>query len=161
MFPFFSPLEIKADFDKREYKLGETVEVEVTLKARTSVQVAQARVELVCRERFHEIHTIMVPASRPVVPARFGAPQLPQIRIPKRIAEEFTNISVHSQETFLIDSPLAKGAVETFQVKLDVERELPPYADRGGTVRWRLAVSVEQDSGAVTFKENRILVSCQ
>jgi hypothetical protein len=159
MFPLFSPLEIDAEFERREYRLGGTVEVEVSLKARANVKVAQARVELVCRERFHEIHTVMVPASRPVVPSRFGGPQVPQFRIPKRVTEEFKNISIHSQEVFLSDFSFAKGASETFRVALHIEPDLPPYTDRGGTVRWRLAVSVEQDSGAVMFKEKRILVT--
>ena len=159
MFNLFSPLEIEAEFDKREYRLGETVEVEVWLKARSKVDVAQGRVELVCRERFHEVHTVMVPASRPVVPGRLGGQQMPQIRIPKRVTEEFTNISVHSQEVFLVDVSLEKGASETYRVRLDIEPDLPPYTDRGGTVRWRLAVSVEQESGAVMSKEKRIFVT--
>ena len=160
MLRFFSPLEINADFERREYGLGDTVEVHVALKARASVHVAQGRVELVCRERFHEVHTVMVPASRPVVPARFGGPQLPQIRIPKRVTEEFKSTSVHSQEVFLADASLPKGASETFEVRLCIEEDLPPYADRGGTVRWRLAVSVEQESGMVVSREKRILVTC-
>ena len=159
MFALFSPLEINADFEKREYRLGETADVEVSLKARSNVKVAHARVELVCRERFIEVHTVMVPASRTVTPGRFGGPPLPQLRIPKRVTEEFKNISVHSQEIFLSNVSLEKGATEICQVKLDIESDLPPYIDRGGTVRWRLVVSVEQDSGAVMSKENRILVT--
>ena len=159
MFSFLSPLEIDADFERREYKLGDTVEVDVSLKARSAVEVAQGRIELVCRERFHEVHTVMVPASRPVVPARFGGPQLPQIRIPKRVTEEFKNISVHSQAVFLQGLSLAKGATESLHVRLDISPELPPYADRGGTVRWRLAAVVEQADGTVVSKEKRILVT--
>ena len=159
MFRLFGPLEIRADFERREYRLGETVDVEVSLRARTNIAIAQASVQLVCRERFHEMHTVMVPASRPVAPPRMGSQQIPQIRIPKRITEEFTNTAVHSQEVFLVDSSLMKGSLETFRVKLDIESDLPPYADRGGTVRWRLAVSVEEDNGAATYKETRILVS--
>ena len=159
MFALFSPLEINADFDGREYKLGDTVEVEVSLRARANVNIAQARVELVCRERFLEVHTVMVPASRPVVPGRLGGQQIPQIRIPKRITEEFKNTSIHSQEVFLTDFLLAKGVSENRQVRLGIEKELPPYADRGGTVRWRLAVVVEQDSGAKVTKEKRIFIA--
>ena len=159
MFSFLSPLEIDADFERREYRLGDTVEIDVSLKARSAVEVAQGRIELVCRERFHEVHTVMVPASRPVVPARFGGPQLPQIRIPKRVTEEFKNISVHSQAVFLQGLSLAKGATESLHVRLDISPELPPYADRGGTVRWRLAAVVEQADGTVVSKEKRILVT--
>ncbi len=159
MFSFLSPLEIDALFESREYRLGDTVEIDVSLKARSAVEVAQGRIELVCRERFHEVHTVMVPASRPVVPARFGGPQLPQIRIPKRVTEEFKNISVHSQAVFLQGLSLAKGATEAVHVRLDISPELPPYADRGGTVRWRLAAVVEQADGTVVSKEKRILVT--
>ena len=159
MFSFLSPLEINAVFESREYRLGDTVEIDVSLKARSAVEVAQGRIELVCRERFHEVHTVMVPASRPVVPARFGGPQPPQIRIPKRVTEEFKNISIHSQAVFLQGLSLAKGATESLHVRLDISPELPPYADRGGTVRWRLAAVVEQADGTVVSKEKRILVT--
>ncbi len=159
MFSFLSPLEIDADFERREYRLGDTVEIDVSLKARSAVEVAQGRIELVCRERFIEVHTVMVLASRPVVPARFGGPQPPQIRIPKRVTEEFKNISVHSQAVFLQGLSLAKGATESLHVRLDISPELPPYADRGGTVRWRLAAVVEQADGTVVSKEKRILVT--
>lgn len=158
MFNVLRSLELDSDFERREYRLGDTVQVMVSLKARTNIMGAQARVELVCHERFHEIHTVMVPASRPVVPARFGGPQLPQVRIPKRVTEEFKSTSIHSQEVFLNDFSLARGTSETFQVALHIEPHLPPYTDRGGTVRWRLAVSLEQDNGTVISKEKRILV---
>ena len=159
MFSFLSPLEIDAVFESREYRLGDTVEIDVSLKARSAVEVAQGRIELVCRERFHEVHTVMVPASRPVVPVRFGGPQPPQIRIPKRVTEEFKNISVHSQAVFLQGLSLAKGTLETFQVRLSIAEEMPPYADRGGIMRWRLATIVEQASGMSVSKEKRINVT--
>ena len=159
MFSFLSPLEIDAHFESREYRLGDTVEIDVSLKARSAVEVAQGRIELVCRERFHEVHMVMVPASRPVVPARFGGPQPPQIRIPKRVTEEFKNISVHSEAIFLQGLSLAKGTLETFQVCLSIAEEMPPYADRGGTVRWRLAAVVEPATGPRVSKENRIYVT--
>ncbi len=159
MFAFLSPVEIDVAFEQREYTLGDTVELEVSLKGRRNIEVVEGRVELVCRERFHEIHTVMVPASRPVVPARFSGTQPPQIRIPKRVTDEFKNTSVHSETVFLQGLSLPKGALQTFHVRLDISPDMPPYADRGGTIRWRLVTVVEQANGPSAYKEARISVT--
>ena len=159
MLPFLKPLEIAFAFERRDYALGEVVEVDLAVKAHGDVEVAEGRIELRCRERFHEVHTVMAPVSRPVVPARLGGSQLPVVRVPKRVSEEFKNTSVHSQAVFMQGLRLAKGATETFKVSLEIGRDLPPYADRNSIMRWRLAAVVEQANGGTISKEKRIFVA--
>ena len=159
MLSFLNPVDINVEFPQRDYTLGGTIDLVVTIKGRSDIQVTQGRVELTCRERFHEVHTVMVPVSRPVPPPRLGAARLPTFRVPKRVAEEFKSTSVHSSVVFLQGAHLARGSTEVFSVSLDVGSQLPPYADKNSIMRWRLVTAIDMDDGRTIAKEKRIAVT--
>ncbi len=55
------PLELSFDFEDRSYELGDTIDVRVNLTASGDVDVREARIDLVCEERFsqHESGVVM------------------------------------------------------------------------------------------------------
>ncbi len=48
------PLELSFDFEDREYDLGDTIDIHVDLSPNGEVDVREARVDLVCEERFSQ-----------------------------------------------------------------------------------------------------------
>ena len=60
------PLELSFDFDDRQYELGDTVQIRVELLPNTDVRLREARVDLICEERFARAQaTISVGAGGP------------------------------------------------------------------------------------------------
>jgi hypothetical protein len=52
------PLEVGLEFEDRTYRLGDTINVTVDLNPRGDVHVREARVDLVCQERYWENSTV-------------------------------------------------------------------------------------------------------
>lgn len=48
----FKPLELSLDFEDRDYELGDTVDVQVDLVPNGDVHVREARIDLVCEQRY-------------------------------------------------------------------------------------------------------------
>ncbi len=46
------PLELGLDFEDKDYNLGDTIDVQVTLTTNGDVNVREARVDLVCEENY-------------------------------------------------------------------------------------------------------------
>ena len=55
------PLDVTLVCDDRQYKLGEAIDIVVELSARGDVEVREARVDLVCEEKYVETYNVMVP----------------------------------------------------------------------------------------------------
>ena len=136
------PLGVELYFDDASYELGDSINIIVDVSARTDVEVREARVDLVCEERFTEVYSVMVPASRPMPPTRGMAAPLPTIKVPKRVAEEFKESYVHSSVEFAADTRLQSGTTTRYDVKLPIDQRPPTYADKS-TMLWKLVVSID------------------
>ena len=67
------PLELSLDFEDRDYELGETVDVQVTLTPNGPVDVREARVDLVCEECYSRRESgVVIPAGRERLHPRGG-----------------------------------------------------------------------------------------
>jgi len=145
------PLDVKLLFDDRPYNLGETIDVTVELEPRREVEVREARVDLVCEERYVESYTVHVPAGGSAAAVGdlggglFGPgaqPPLPPPRVPKEVHKDVKVSYIHSSEVFLTNSLLRPGAVDRHNIGLGIEPEPPPHASTA-TVSWRLEVVVD------------------
>jgi hypothetical protein len=134
------------------FRLGDTVELTVELKAKRNVEIAEGRVELECEERYietytrtHEIHRspgIIMPGRRQVVAAA-----------PTREVREIVTSFVHSSVVFLKDLELRSGAVSSFKVRLEIQHDMPAHAG-SGTLTWTLRTGV-RDAFDRDFTETR------
>ena len=52
------PLELTFEFEDRPYKLGDTIKLTVDMNPKGDVHVREARVDLVCQERYFEQTTL-------------------------------------------------------------------------------------------------------
>ncbi len=144
------PLDVKLLFDDRPYNLGETIDVTVELDSRREVEVREARVDLVCEERYVESYTVHVPAGGSAAAVgemggMFGAggpPHIPRPRVAKEVHKDNKESYIHSSEVFLTNSLLRPGAVDRHNIRLGIEPEPPPHASTA-TVRWTLEVVVD------------------
>ena len=144
----FRPVEVSFDFEDREYSLGETIQVDVELVPNGDVAVREARVDLMCEERFVENYSVSGPGlySNPGVAA-------PRAQISNQVIKEQKETYVHSTEAFLSDANLTKGISLRQQVRLKVQptppvhiedaRSLQRDADRSWTFKWTLVTTVD------------------
>ncbi|MCH9036204.1 MAG: hypothetical protein IH860_02650 [Chloroflexi bacterium] len=115
------------------------------LRAGRDVEVREGRVDLVCEERYTETYTIMVHDPR-TVRAQYrmprGASLAPPPRIPKEVTKEHRETYVHSSAVFLQDTRLRSGATSRYNVRLEIQPEPPPHADRA-SLKWKLVTAVD------------------
>ena len=139
------PLDLNLVFENRPYKLGETIDVMVELNARSDYEVREGRVDLVCEEHYTESYTVMVHDSRAVA-AQYrlprGASLPPPPMIPKQVTKEHREIYIHSSSVFLQDTRLRPGATSRYNVRLEIQPEPPPHADKA-TLKWKLVTAVD------------------
>ena len=142
------PMEVSFDFEDREYSLGDTIRVDVELVPNGDVSVREARVDLICEERYVENYSVSGPGlySNPGVAA-------PRAQISSQVIREQKETYVHSTEVFLSDAKLSAGISLRFQARLKVEptppvhaedaRALQRDADRSWTFKWTLVMTVD------------------
>ncbi len=148
------PLDVKLVFEDHSYMLGETIELTVEMETTRDAEVREARVDLVCEERWTDVHTVMAPASlRPPASATGGGGVYMPPSVPKRLTKEYKATSVHSSVVFLQDARLPSGTTATYRANLEIVPEPPEHADKA-TVRWTL-VTVVDIARARDFKARR------
>ena len=86
---------MKLSVEDRPYKLGETIDLAVALSPRRDLEVRQARLELVCDERWMEITTVMV-QLRPSGVRGVPSPSAADATVPKQVHQE------HKEATFTV-----------------------------------------------------------
>ena len=141
------PLEVSFDFEDREYRLGDTIKVGVELVPAGDVAVREARLDLVCEERYVQNYTV----TGPGLYASSGVAG-PVAQIPSQVTRERKETYVHSKEAFLTDARLSSGAPHRYDVKLRVETKPPTHlddarslqrdADRSWSFKWTLVATV-------------------
>ena len=146
------PLGVKITFEDRPYRLGETVSISVELEPRRDQEVREGRIDLVCEERWTEVHTVRVQVNRPRVGSASGAPE-PTITVPKRVTESHRETHVHSAIVFLKDGRLQAGRASRHNATLLI---LPDPPRNEAAVSWRLVATVDL-AGARDIKARRLV----
>ena len=155
------PLNVKVSVEDRSYRLGETINLTVELSPRRDMEVREARVDLVCEESWTESFSVMVPDRR----AQRAQAQLfrtslvgtppPVPTIPKRVTKAHRESFVHSSGVFLENAQLRSGVAASYNLRLDIDTEPPPHADKA-TLSWRLKTTVDV-AGARDITARRLL----
>ena len=148
------PVGVKITFEDRPYKLGETLNISVELEPRRDQEIREGRIDLVCEERWTEVHTVRVNVNRPRVGSTSGAPE-PTITMPKRVTESHRETYVHSSVVFLKDGRVQSGRVSRHNATLLILPKPPPHADKAA-LSWRLVTTVDL-SGARDIKARRLV----
>ena len=159
-----NPLDLKLEVDSPTYKLGDTISLTVTLEPRGDVDVREARVDLVCVERF--VHAA-APASAGFaswsgVPVQVSSSSIHSTR-------ERTESYVHSSEVFLRDTRLPAGVPSTHAIKLRIQPVPPRHTDEAKalirdatsswTFKWRLVAAVNVVRGRDPKRQRAITVN--
>ena len=130
------PMGINIAFERRPYKLGETIHLTVELVPRRDIRVREVRVELVCEIRRIEASTVQVPPLPTALPA-----DLPTPLAHKRVSDTHTDAYVQGSAVFLQGGRLLSGRTSRHNVGLKIQPELPMR--QSGGIRWRLVTTVE------------------
>ena len=162
---FFRPVSVNLSFENRPYMLGEMINLTVQLTPKRDLEVREARVDLVCEERYTETYTVMVHDRRALkgsmgVSFRGGfvpPPTTPPPKIPKRITEKRKLSDVHGGVAFLSDTQLQAGRTGTFNARLKIDPE-PPSSTGKGSLTWKLVTTIELPRARDVTKEEKVRV---
>ena len=142
------PLELSLDFENRDYELGDTVNLQVSLTPNGDVDVREGRVDLVCEERYIQTGVTFVPDTYAPM-ARAGTVISGRT---KHVAKERKERSVHSSVVFLKDTTLRSDEPGIYSASLRIEtttprhfdeaRDLQREAQSAWTFQWRLVATV-------------------
>ena len=132
------PVSIIFAFERRPYKLGETIDLTVELVPRRDIELREAGVDLVCEVRHTEVTTALVP-SLPSQTPRGRTPM--SMAESKRVSETYRKVDVHSSIVFVENGRLTSGEATTYDVGLEIPTERPTH--NSGSTRWRLVVAVD------------------
>ena len=155
------PVEMKIDFEDREYSLGDTIEVDIELDPVGEVAVRQARVELVCEERFVESFGF----SGPGMYAGSGVSS-PVSQISNQVTKERKETYVHSATSLLADARLRAGGRTSHRAALRIEhkdpvhlqdaRDLQADSSRSWTFKWTLVTTLDVVRGRNPRKQRSV-----
>ena len=141
---WLQPVDVEVAFDEHTYGLGESIAATVKLIARREVEVREARLDLVCEERYAESYTVSVPSGQPTDYGspwgQFGVYRPP--KIPKKVDRDVRETYVHSSAVFLEGAMLNSGSAKQFSFDLCIKPERPPHASVGSSI-WLLEVVVD------------------
>ena len=140
------PLGVKVSFEGRVYKPGETINLTVELSPKRDMEVREGRVDLVGEEHWTESSSVMVPDRRAIKEqARLfsttyvGRPPAVTM-IPKQVTTSHRDSFVHRRVVFLENAQLRSGVAAVYNLRLDIDSELPLHADKAS---WRLKTTVD------------------
>ena len=145
------PVRIIFAFERRPYKLGETINLSLELVPRRDIEVREARVDLVCETRHTEITKVLIPP----LPSR--TPRGTTLRSTaesKRVGETYTDTDVHSSIVLVKNGRLSSGEATTYNVGLEIPSE--QLTHHTGRTSWRLVVTVDV-AGARNVTARRIV----
>ncbi len=142
------PMKVSFEFEDREYRLGDTIQLEVELGPNAEVTVREARVDLICEERYVENYSV----SGPGLYSNTGVGS-PRAQISNQVVREEKETYVHSTQVFLSDARLSAGSSVQYQARLNIQpspplhaedaRELQRDADRSWTFKWTVVMTID------------------
>ena len=118
------PLKVTMVFKDRSYKLGETIDIHLQLKARRDVVIREGRVDLICQEKYRQNLTVTV--TKGPTPGSAGAP-LMIFKETKQVNHSRNESSPHSGAVFLSNARLRSGATGRHRVRLEIGPEPPQH----------------------------------
>ena len=129
MFARLRPLELTMEFEDRSYNLGDTVDIEVELKARRDVVIRAGRVDLICQEYYKQTTTVTYPAhyGRLDPLGKKSSKTMINLDATKGITRTRNETYSHSGALFLTDTPLRAGTTSTYMVRLEIGLEPPEH----------------------------------
>ncbi len=146
----FRPMDVSIDFEKRTYRLGETVDVEIVLDPQSDLEVRAGNVTLECIQKF--VHNPGLPTG--VSTGRYGSFASVGVGGEGDAREETL---VYSSTDFLGASKLRANRPEVHKVRLKIKDTVPPRAadakklhrdaTRSWTFQWELVVKVDVRGG--------------
>ena len=139
------PLEVTMVFKDRSYKLGETIDIDLELKARRDVEVREGRVDLLCQERYKQTLTVTVTKSARSGLRRGYTPTT--FKETKQVTHARNESYSHSGAVFLTDTGLRSGETGRHRVRLEIGPEPPQHMSdstvREAKVSWALVAAFD------------------
>ena len=114
------PLEITMVFKDRSYKLGETIDIHLEVRARRDVVIREGRVDLMCRERYRQALTVTESRAGPSTNAG-------TFKETRAVVHSRDESSPHSVAVFLSNARLCSGATGRHRVRLEIGPEPPQH----------------------------------
>ena len=118
------PLEVTMVFKDRSYKLGETIDIHLELKARRDVVITEGRVDLICQEKYKQNLTVTV--TKGPTPGSSGAPLI-TFKETKQVTHSRDETYRHSGAVFLSNARVRSGATGRHRVRLEIGPEPPQH----------------------------------
>ena len=167
------PLDLEFDFDDRPYRLGDTIKLTVGMNPKADVQIREARVDLVCQERYSEKSTMSmeVPIIGQVSGGRGSSSviQMGTETVTKQVNKEQKETHVHSSVVFDSDSELSSQRPRRVDVDLEIEPVPPPHAadakalvkdpSRSWSFAWTLVAEVNVVRGRNPKKQRKVQIT--
>ena len=163
------PLELTLDFEDRAYELGDTINIRVTLTPNGDVDVREARVDLLCEERFsqHESGVVMGLSGRAGIAGqkmRVTTDYLPASSWVSQRTESY----IHSSAVFINDARIRSGHPSIHIAKVQIQPKPPTHLDEARdlqrdsksswTFKWTLVVTVNVVRGRDQKRQRKIKV---
>ena len=165
-----TPLELSFDFEDRDHGLGDMIDIQVRLVPNGDVEVREARVDLVCEERYarHESGVVMGAGGAASIQGG-GKMRVTTDYVPASSwVSQRTESYVHSSVVFLKDAMLRSGAPSAHSARLQIQplppthfdeaRDLQRDAKSSWTFKWRLAASVNVVRGRDPKRQRKVKV---
>ena len=163
----FKPLELSLDFEDRDYELGDTVDVQVDLVPNGDVHVREARIDLVCEQRYtRNERGVVIGMGRSIAGGNMftSTDYVPSTSMVNERAESY----VHSKVVFLSDTALGGGRPTTHRTNLKIQPNLPERledalelerdANSAWSFKWRLLAYVDIVRGRNPQRQRTIKV---
>ena len=146
------PLELSFDFEDRLYELGDQINVRVTLTPSGDINVREARVDLVCEERYSRQESGVRAGSLGAAGIQGGKLVSTTDYVPASSwVSQRTESYVHSSVVFLNDVTLSSGRPGTYDATLQIQPTPPAHLEDAGelqrdsrsswTFKWRVTAS--------------------
>ena len=130
------PLELSFDFEDRLYELGDQINVRVTLTPSGDVNVREARVDLVCEERYSRQESGVRAGSLGAAGIQGGKLVSTTDYVPASSwVSQRTESYVHSSVVFLNDVTLSSGRPGTYDATLQIQSTPPAHLDSTSSPR--------------------------
>ena len=99
--------------------------------------------DLVCRQRWTEVTTVMVIVSTGALPSTLGAvPAVASIRVPKKATKEYRESFGHSSIIFLEDTQLNPETTSNYDLRLEIQ-EIPTLRTEDANTKWSLVTVLD------------------
>ena len=164
-----TPLELSLEFEDRDYGLGDMIDIQVRLVPNGDVDVREARVDLVCEERYARHESGIVIGFGGAASIQGGSTSKSTDYVPASSSVSLrTESYVHSSVVFLKDATLRSGAPSAHSTRLQIQPFSPTHLDEARdlhrdaksswTFKWRLVVSVNVVRGRDPKRQRKVKV---